>query len=183
MAECPEPAAEILRREWERERCPAALAHNARGIFTRLRTMTAADFAALPDCGEGLEHRLVRAAQASTTLEECYAQVKSKRYAHARVRRLILWAYLGLTAADCPEQPPYLRVLGLTEDGRGVLRRAKELGALPIVTKPAAVKALDTGASGSSPSMSGRKPSGSCVCPSWRPAPTSARHPHRDQKS
>ena len=139
----PEPAAEILRREWERERCPAALDHNARGIFTRLRTMTAADFAALPDCGEGLEHRLVRAAQASTTLEEFYAQVKSKRYAHARVRRLILWAYLGLTAADCPEQPPYLRVLGLTEDGRGVLRRAKELGALPIVTKPAAVKALD----------------------------------------
>ena len=141
----PEPAAEILGREWERERCPAALDHNARGIFTRLRTMTAADFAALPDCGEGLEHRLVRAAQASTTLEECYAQVKSKRYAHARVRRLILWAYLGLTAADCPEQPPYLRVLGLTEDGRGVLRRAKELGRLPIVTKPAAVKALDAG--------------------------------------
>ena len=69
--------------------------------------------------------------------------MKSKRYAHARVRRLILWAYLGLTAADCPVQVPYLRVLGLTEAGRGILRRAKELGQLPIVTKPAAVKGMD----------------------------------------
>ena len=139
----PEPAAGILRREWERKRCPAALEHNTRGIFTRLRTMTAAGFAALPDCGEGLENRLLRAVRESTTLAGCYDQVKSKRYAHARVRRLILWAYLGLTAADCPETPPYLRVLGLTEAGRMVLRRAKELGRLPIVTKPAAVKGMD----------------------------------------
>ena len=139
----PEPAAAILRREWERNRCPAALEHNTRGVFTRLRTMKVADFAALPDCGEGLEHRLVQAVRESITLAGCYDQVKSKRYAHARVRRLILWAYLGLTAADYPAEPPYLRVLGLTEDGRGILRRAKELGQLPIVTKPAAVKTMD----------------------------------------
>ena len=133
----------MLRREWEQNRCPVALEHNTRGIFTRLRTMTAAEFAALPDCGEGLEHRLVRAVRESVTLTECYDRVKSKRYAHARVRRLILWAYLGLTTTDCPAQVPYLRVLGLTEAGRGILRRAKELGQLPIVTKPAAVKGMD----------------------------------------
>lgn len=139
----PELAAEVLRREWAQNRCPAALEHNTRGIFTRLRTMDTAEFAALPDCGEGLEHRLVRAVRESVTLTECYDRVKSKRYAHARVRRLVLWAYLGLTAADCPAQVPYLRVLGLTEDGRRILRRAKELGQLPIVTKPAAVKGMD----------------------------------------
>lgn len=59
------------------------------------------------------------------------------------MRRLILWSYLGLTAADCPDQIPYLRVLGLTEAGRAILRRAKELDRLPIVTKPAAVKGMD----------------------------------------
>ena len=139
----PEAAASVLRREWEQGQCPAALEYNARGIFTRLRIMTAADFAVLPDCGEGLEHRLARAVRESATLTECYDRVKSKRYAHARVRRLILWAYLGLTAADCPGQIPYLRVLGLTEAGRGILRRAKALGQLPIVTKPAAVKGMD----------------------------------------
>lgn len=138
-----EPVAEILRREWAANRCPAALAYNCRGIFTRLRTMTAADFATLPDCGEGLEYRIVRAVGESVTLTQCYDRVKSKRYAHARVRRLILRAYLGLTAADCPEQPPYLRVLGLTENGRAILRRAKALDRLPIVTKPTVVKSLD----------------------------------------
>lgn len=142
-ARVPEPAAEILRRERAENRCPAALAYNGRGIFTRLRSMTAADFAALPDCGEGLEHRILRAVGESVTLTECCDRVKTKRYAHARVRRLILRAYLGLTAADCPEQPPYLRVLGLTENGRAILRRAKALDRLPIVTKPAAVKSWD----------------------------------------
>ena len=62
----PEPAAEVLRREWAQNRCPAALEHNTRGIFTRLRTMDADDFAALPDCGEGIcrHPRLYRGAGA-----------------------------------------------------------------------------------------------------------------------
>ena len=135
----------VLVRELREGRAPAALEYNLRGIFTRLRSMTGADFAALPDCGEGLEHRLVRAAEAAASLSDCDDRVKSRRYAHSRVRRLTLWAYLGLTAADCPETPPYLRVLGLTEPGRAVLRRAKALGQLPILTKPAAVKGLDGG--------------------------------------
>ena len=141
----PAASGEILRRELAAGRCPAALEHNLRGVFTRLRSMTEADFAALPDCGEGLERRMVRAASDCVTLSDFYDSVKSKRYAHSRVRRLTLWACLGLTAADCPETPPYLRVLGLTGRGRQVLRRAKALGALPIVTKPAGVKRLDAG--------------------------------------
>lgn len=139
----PLPAQHILRREWDRKHCPAALEYNTRGIFTRLRTLSASAFAALPDCGEGLEHRLVRAVQESVTLTQCYDRIKSKRYAHARVRRLLLWAYLGLTAADCPAVPPYLRVLGLTQAGREILRCAKKRGCLPILTKPAAVKGMD----------------------------------------
>ncbi len=138
----PQPAQEVLRREWRANRCPAALEHNTRGLFTRLRTMTAEEFAALPDCGEGLENRLLGAVGESVTLSECYDRVKSKRYAHARVRRLILWAYLGLTTGDRPKALPYLRVLGLTQAGRVILRRAKEQNCLPVVTKPAAVKGL-----------------------------------------
>ena len=135
----------VLVRELGEGRAPAALEHNLRGVFTRLRSMTEADFAALPDCGEGLERRMVRAAGETASLSAFYHRVKSKRYAHSRVRRLTLWAYLGLTAADCPETPPYLRVLGLREGGRAILRRAKELDRLPIVTKPAAVGRLDEG--------------------------------------
>ena len=143
LAGMPESAAAVLERELRAGRCPAALGCNERGVLTRLRTMDAADFAALPDCGEGLERRMARAAAECAGLEDFYGRVKSKRYAHSRVRRLTLWSYLGLTRGDCPETPPYLRVLALGEAGRAVLRRAGTLGRLPVLTKPAAVKGMD----------------------------------------
>ena len=52
----------MLLRERERGRCPACLDFAERAVLYRLRSMTAAEFAAIPDCTEGLEHRLVRAA-------------------------------------------------------------------------------------------------------------------------
>jgi len=114
---------------------PAALKYNERGILTRLRAMDLPDFEALPDSGEGLARRLYQAARRAVTLEEVYAQTKTKRYAHARIRRLVLWAALGLRAADRPSSPPYLRVLGANQRGRAVLRAMDT--DLPVVTKPA----------------------------------------------
>ena len=135
----PEPAAEVLRGQ-----TPASLAYNARGILTLLRRMTPEDWRRLPDCGEGLEHRLCRAAAESTTLEQFWDTVKSKRYAHARIRRLTLWAYLGLTRqSQWAAGVPYVRVLGLGQDGKGVLKQAKGLERLPVLTKPAQVKRWD----------------------------------------
>ena len=138
-AQMPGLAAGILRGQ-----APAALTYNARGILTILRRMTPEDWRALPDCGEGLEHRLCRTAGESTTLEQFWDAVKSKRYAHARIRRLTLWAYLGLTRQErWTEGVPYVRVLGLCEGGKGVLKQAKGLGRLPVLTKPAQVKRWD----------------------------------------
>lgn len=115
-----------------------------RAILSRLRAMTAADFAALPDggAGEGLPDRLVRAAKNASVLEEFYALAKTRRYAHARIRRLALWAFLGLTAAHRPQAPAYLRVLGMNGRGQALLREMKTRAALPILTKSAHVKKL-----------------------------------------
>lgn len=138
-AQMPEPAAEIAKRQEL-----AWLEYNARGVLTLLRRMTPEDWRALPDCGEGLEHRLCRAAAESTTLEQFWDTVKSKRYAHARIRRLTLWAYLGLTRqAQWAAGVPYVRVLGLGQDGKAVLKQAKGLERLPVLTKPAQVKRWD----------------------------------------
>ena len=106
--------------------------------------MTADDWAKLPDCGaaEGLVQRLERAGRTCVGVSDFLEQVKTKRFTHARLRRLVLWAYLGLTAADVPGLPPYLRVLGFNERGREVLRRMKERAQLPIITKPAHARQL-----------------------------------------
>ena len=116
-----------------------------RAVLARLRTMTAEDWAKLPDSGgaEGLPQRLERAGKSCTDLADFFERAKTRRFTHARLRRLVLWAYLGLTADDIPDAPPYIRVLGFNERGRDVLARMRKKAALPVITKPAHAKRLD----------------------------------------
>lgn len=137
----PPASLEILRREQQRGRCPGSLFWTERAVLYRLRTMTETDFSAIADCTEGLEHRLVRSAAQAASLEEFYALAKSKRYAHARIRRIALRAFLGITAL--PDRVPYLRVLGADARGLELLRDMKTRSTLPVVTKPAHGRKLE----------------------------------------
>ena len=116
-----------------------------RAVLACLRKMTAEDWAKLPDAGagEGLPQRLERAGRQCQSLDDFFTQAKTRRYAMARLRRMALWAFLGLTAADVPAEPPYLRVLGFNARGREVLKRMKTTAQLPILTKPAHARELD----------------------------------------
>ena len=120
----------------------SSLSFAERGFFARLRAMGAEDFLGIPDMGGGLHHLFSEASRKSSTLEELYETIKSKRYTHARIRRLVLWAFLGLSAVDRPETPPYLRVLGMNAKGREFLRAMGKQATLPILTKPAHVRDL-----------------------------------------
>lgn len=119
---------------------PAELRRNERAVLARLRAMSPEDFAALPDSGEGLDHRLYEAVRQARTLEQVYDLAKTKRYAHARIRRMVLWAALGLKESDRPNAPPYLRVLGVNKRGREMLRSIPE--EVTVITKPAHGKGL-----------------------------------------
>ncbi len=121
---------------------PASLNYGERGALAVLRSMDEEDFAALPDCGEGLSHRIYQAVRQGRTLTEVYGLAKTKRYAHARIRRAVLWGVLGLKELDRPDAPLYLRVLGANAKGREVLRAMKGRAALPVITKPAHGKGI-----------------------------------------
>ena len=113
-------------------------------LLDRVRTMGEDDWAALPDGGsaEGLPARLVRCGRQARSAEEFLALAKTKRFPLARLRRLLAWAYLNLTAADRPEQVPYLRVLAFHDRGRALLGEMKETARIPILIKPAHARDL-----------------------------------------
>ena len=115
----------------------ADMKHLERALIARLRSMTLAEAEALPDSGDGLAARLLCAARQTASLEELYALTKTRTYAHARVRRLALFALLGLREADRPAVPPYIRVLGFNCRGRDILREMNRRAALPFSVKPA----------------------------------------------
>lgn len=130
---------EAVREARAAGRCPAQIGHLERAVLGKLRAITRADFARLPDLSEGLENRLYAAARSARSLDELYALAKSKRCSHARIRRLVLAAFLGLEA-PLPDLPPYLRLLGCTRRGREVLGSFSPK--LPIVARPRDVKRL-----------------------------------------
>ena len=100
-------------------------------VLSRLRGMSLAALQKVRGGTEGLENRLFSAIQTTDTLEALYTALKTKRYAHARMRRLVLDAALGYTDA-LPQTPPYLHVLGATQKGIAMLAQAKTAATLPV---------------------------------------------------
>ena len=105
-----------------------------RALLARLRAMDENDLAALPDVTEGLEHRLYRAARSAKSIEGLLSEVKTRRYPHARLRRILLSAMLELPAGLSSAAPPYLRVLGFNAKGAEILSKAKTARTLPLST-------------------------------------------------
>lgn len=107
-------------------------------LLYRLRTMDESDYAALPDVSEGIEYRLMAAAQTASTREELLQTAKTRRYPYARLSRLATHALLGLTDGMLDDRiPDAAWLLGFREDARAVFGHFKERGTLPIISKAA----------------------------------------------
>ncbi len=104
------------------------LAAGERAILAKLRTMTDAEFEALPYGSEGLWRKLMHACREQTTLEEVLTATKSKRYTRTRLDRMVMCAFLGLTGKDMAAPAPYVRVLAFNDRGREILKAARRSG-------------------------------------------------------
>jgi len=140
----PEGVYSIFAEEVKKGYAPCLASALERSILMKLRGMSVEELAALPDVSEGLENRLFQAIKSSCNVEELYSNVKSKRYAHARIRRIILSALLEITSQDRETPPPYLHVLGFSEAGREVFRAMRESASVPVLTSLASLARYST---------------------------------------
>ena len=101
-------------------------------MLATLRRMTAEELARVPDLSEGLENRIYAAIRQACSVDEIYTLAKSKRYTAARIRRVVMSAFLGLESVYGEQRPPYIRVLGFNARGREILSRMKETATLPV---------------------------------------------------
>ena len=113
-------------------------------MLARLRLLHEEDCLLLPDAADGLGRRLYRAIRENGSPDEICAAAATRRYALARIRRMLLCACLEVREGMSAGLPPYARVLALNARGRAFLRAAGERSTVPILTKPAAVRELDT---------------------------------------
>lgn len=111
----------------------ASLSEIETAVLSHLRRLTVEDFSKLPEVSEGIENRVFDAVKKSTTLNECFEQVKTKRYTLSRIRRIILSAYLGLDRSCLQSPVPYVKVLGFNKKGEQILKNASP--SVPLILR------------------------------------------------
>lgn len=102
-------------------------------MLYKFRMMSAKDFSLLPDVKEGLENRIVDAVKSHNSVGEIISAVKTKRYTHARLRRIMTCALLDITESLQHIPIEYVRVLGFTKTGASLLKNCR----LEVVTSVA----------------------------------------------
>jgi len=133
----PKSAYNILKTELGSGRFVLDISQFEKQIIYKLRTMSISQIANLPDVSEGLEYKIKEAANSCNTIEDLLPKIKSKRYTLTRINRIMLYALLDITKQDYTNSQkvsPYVRVLGINENGRFLLSELSRNKKLNIVT-------------------------------------------------
>lgn len=137
----PEASFAVLEREIQSGAAPVTRSAVDLALLAHLRRLDAA--ALIPFCSgdKGLAHRLADAVRDNTSFSAVCTAAQTRRYPLARVRRVLLRAWLDLPQSVSPE-PVYVRVLAIGRQGRALLRRMKDTCTLPVIIKPVTERSL-----------------------------------------
>ena len=138
----PEAAYEILRECIGDGRCPVFPEAYDMAVLSCLRRSAPEEIAQWPDVAEGLENRLHKLVQETSSVAELIDAAATRRYTCARIRRILAYGLTGLTKRELATYkkaggPGYLRVLGFNESAVPLLKAIRENAALPLVMSPA----------------------------------------------
>ena len=139
----PKTSQEIIFNEINRLHAPADINLIERAILSNLRTMTKENILNLCDISEGIEGRIFKYSKNSSSLNQLIKNIKTKRYTMARIKRLIMYSFLGITKYYSKLPITYIRVLGFNSKGLEILKKAKKTSIIPIVTSFSEIKNLD----------------------------------------
>ncbi len=104
-------------------------------MLSKLRTLSASQISQIADVNEGLEFRIRDSVVNSASVEEILSSVKTKRYTNAKIRRIILCAYLGITKEMQERLPSYVRVLATNKKGIEIIKKIKESSDISVICK------------------------------------------------
>lgn len=91
-------------------------------LLYALSGMDAASLSHCPDCREGLENRILACVPHAASREELIALVKTRRYTHARISRILFHALLGTRQEQLPRFPEYTRPLACKRSAAPLLK-------------------------------------------------------------
>lgn len=134
----------VLRKQITEGKAPVRFESLGPPLLIKLRTMSCRELEDIYEISEGLENRIIEAANHSGSLRELTASVKSRRYSLTRIQRTLIYILFSLTRDQVEEfdqhGPLYLHVLGFSSKGRKILQDMKNKSTLPILSRGSEVK-------------------------------------------
>ncbi|MDQ0253835.1 putative nucleotidyltransferase [Evansella vedderi] len=106
----------------------------------RILTSSPEELRNIYECEEGLEYRLLKLITKVSSFQELMEVVKTKRYTWTRIQRLFVHILLNTTKSFMEEyckplEAPYIRILGMSEEGRHFLSSRKKELEIPLITR------------------------------------------------
>lgn len=129
-----------------RETIKDASVHSVKALETaiigNLLKMSVDDLSNISDISEGLENRIKTAALTAKSFDELADAIKTKRYTHSRIRRILLSSYLGITKSDTLQSPGYIKILSHNQMGQKIISDCRKTALLPIVRNTSQINKL-----------------------------------------
>lgn len=103
-----------------------------------LRTMSADDIKKISGISEGLENRILKTVGNSYKISDICAELKTKRYTHTRLMRIMCHMLLGITKEyeqtfSPSEFEPYIRVLGFRKSAETLVSSLCRNSSVPVI--------------------------------------------------
>ena len=134
----------ITVKELKQYKQTASLWHDWEHYFQlvnyRVQTMTPQELRQIHGVTEGLEYRLKKTAKQADNMEEWLSLIKTKRYTWTRIQRLFTHVLTNTKKYELEsflsedQELPYIRVLGMTEQGQKYLNQVKKTIEIPILS-------------------------------------------------
>ncbi len=139
----PEEAFKILKREIKAGRGPVTTEGLDALLCYVLNRIDKKELAGISGVSEGLENRLIEAANKQRSFHEIAMAAKTKRYPYTRICRVLLHTLLGMQKEDEAISPSYARILGVGKRGGAILRYLQKNSSVPFINKTADARFCD----------------------------------------
>lgn len=108
-------------------------------LHYRVMTMSKEELATIQGVDEGIENRIKATAKIASSFQNWVEAIKTKRYTWTRIQRMFVHILTNTKKTEIEmisqdSSVPYVRVIGLTNNGRNYLNQQKKQMNVPIVS-------------------------------------------------
>ncbi len=129
----PEEVYRTLYEGYNNGMLPADKSKFSVAAMARLITLQQEGFVLINGVNQGLENRICEYMKNCSDLYDLFDSVKTKRFTHARIRQILISAVLGIKKSALEQPQPYIRVLGMNETGKGLIKEIRNNADVPVI--------------------------------------------------